>query len=236
MEIVESLNGVLKLLDAAIVKYDGRLYICDTVRDKTKIINRKDGNNYFEIKREDGSYHIDFNREGFSIKKGNETLSFSANGATYTDREDNSRYNKTFVHITSMAADFYEREGFDDGYLEESIKTHSNGKYLKNSRTLCSNGVVIKEDVYTKEDNDRIYLTQVNRKYNERGSLVIGSEHDEEILIPVDEYVYGEMLDSDIFRTSFDKFNKFINGVGLYFADSNELLKRIISEDKKTTK
>ena len=42
MEIIESLNGVLKLLDAAIVKYDGRLYICDTVRDKTKIIKLMD--------------------------------------------------------------------------------------------------------------------------------------------------------------------------------------------------
>ena len=236
MEITNNLRNILNLLNATIVKRDNKLFIYDSESDTMERIERDNNQYRFKIDRENGTYHISYGYNGINITKDTEQVYFSSEGIVYFSRGKNSRYNDTYVKIDTLNTNFYESKDVDGINIEESIKSDTDLRYTKKSRTIKKDGEVFKEDIDIREKEGIKVIHHTERKYNDKGSLVTGTLYDEYLQVPVEVYVYDELANSEVFRGAFDKFNNFIPGIGYYCAEYNEVLKTIIKDNKNAIK
>ena len=236
MEITSNLRNVLNLINATIIKRDNILYIYDNQLDTMERIEHT-GNTYsFKVDRENGTYNFSYGYNGINITKGPEQVNFSSEGIVYSRREENSRYNDTYAKIDTLSTNFYEMNNIDGIHTEDSIKSDTDLRYLKKSHTIHRDGEELKEDIDIREKAGVKFIHHVERKYNNKGALVTGTMFDEGLQVPVEVYVYDEFANSEVFRRVFDRFNSFIPGIGYYCAEFNEVLKSIISDNKKAVK
>ena len=236
MEITSNLRNVLNLINATIIKKNNMFYIYDNNQDIMERIDRSDNKYSFKLERENGTYLFSYSYNGITITKDRERLSITGEGIVYTDRMNNARYNKTYVSINSMNTNFYERNDFDGGFIEDSIKVDSDLRYIKKSHTICQDGDTYKKDIDIKEKDGIKHIHNVSRKYNSKGSLVTGTIIDEDLQVPVEVYAYDEFANSEVLKTAFDKFNNFIPGIGYYCAKYNEILNSVVGDSKKAIK
>ena len=236
MEITNNLRNILNLLNATIVKRDNKLFIYDNESDTMERIERDNIKYSFKIDRENGTYHISYGYNGINITKDTEQVNFSSEGIVYSSRGKNSRYNDVYAKIDTISTNFYEMNDIDGIYIEESIKSDTDLRYIKKSRTIKKDGEVFKEDIDIREKEDIQVIHHTERKYNDKGSLVTGTLYDEYLQVPVEVYVYDELANSEVFRKTFDKLNSFIPGIGYYCAEYNEVLKSIVKDNKNAIK
>ena len=234
MEITSNLKSVLDLLNASIVKRDNILYVYDGDSNTMERIDRNDDNYTFKIDREDGTYNFTYGYNGIIITRGNEQVRINSEGITYTYRKDNSRFNDNYVQINSLCVNFYKKDEIENGHIEDGIKAFTDLSYFKKSSTIQQNGDTFKEDIITKEnENGEDVIEHMERKYNGYGKLVTGKIYQELLQVPVEVYVYDELANSNTMRSSFDKFNNFIPGIGYYAAKENEMLESVLNSKQK---
>jgi len=235
MDTIKNLKNVLSLMGASIIKKDNKMYIYDSVNDTIEPISSYKGQYTFSINRDDDSYHFSYGYNGIKITKGQEEVKFSSEGVSYSRKGNNSKYNDTYVMVNSLRATFYIKDELDDGYTEQGIKVSSNLKNLKKSITIDDNGTY-KEDITNKEKDDKDVYSHVIRRYNNEGTLTSGTLFDEDILVPLDEFIKEQVAKSEEVHTSFERFNNFIPGIGSYSFEDNPVIKEIIESDQKAIK
>ena len=226
----KQLIDILKLLDLKILIKDGDYYLLD--KDNNPSIILKNEKNYLSNFIKDGiTYHIVFNDKFISIiNENNEKVSISNNELSYQKKQENSRYNDSFVIINSTYASFYDH--YDDDYnTSMAIKFYYDDKYMEKSLTINNNDEY-KEDIKVGYVDNVPTINHRVRKYDNMGKLVIGTSFDEVLDMSVEDYINYEINNDEIVQNSLNKINNIIPGIIDYSLCNNELFNLI--DNKKS--